>query len=142
MVGKSSFLTGKSLRNSSKNIKFKILYDCCKHTSHMGYGDKAWCSCVGLHTLDTHTHTHTNTHTCVQAVTIMYCGIQECHGQQASCFSCNTDSISEMTNNNPLFSCPVQSKLSSLKERSRRGISFVFLLLVRGTEVHTVSQFV
>ncbi len=28
----------------------------------MGYGDKALCSCVGLHALDTHTHTHTQEH--------------------------------------------------------------------------------
>lgn len=42
-------------------------------------------------------------------MTIMYCGIQECHGHSAGqlvCFSFNTDSISEMTNGNLLLFLP------------------------------------
>lgn len=56
----------------------------------------------------------------------MYCGIQECHGQQGQLvrFSCNTDSISEMTNNNLLFLCPPQAKVSRLKEWEQKQDEF------------------
>lgn len=59
-------------------------------------------------------------------VTIMYCGIQECHGQRGQLvrFSCNTDSISEMTNNNLLFLCPPRAKVSCLKEWEQKQDQF------------------
>lgn len=56
----------------------------------------------------------------------MYCGIQECHGQRGQLvrFSCNTDSISEMTNNNLLFLCPPRAKVSRLKEWEQKQDQF------------------
>lgn len=54
---------------------------------------------------------HTN------AVTIMYWGIQKCHGQKAGWYaSAATQTISEMKNNNLLLFCPLLSKVSHLKE--------------------------
>lgn len=66
---------------------------------------------------------HANT--LVHTVTIMYCGIQKCLGQQASWYaSAATQTISEMKNNNLLLFCPLLSKVSHSKEWEQKQTLF------------------
>ncbi len=83
----------------------------------MGYGYNALCACVCWHTLDTHTHTHNDNNV------LWYSGMSWTAGQLV-CFSCNTDSISESTYNNLLLFCPLQSKVSRLKDREQQQDQF------------------